>query len=214
VRTRICAYAGRQSHRREGGTTRIGVTSPSTRSNPGSHESAVQDDRARGRSATHPLEVPARGWKDILFRVWKNIGKDRVIVVAAGVANAGMKSLFDALNLVYNEPEKRSFVWLNIISLSFTVLTIVFALVAIGAMVVVPVVLNFLGLWRRDRVHIQDRTLARSVDRSHLGARIPLSLRAEPRKAAMALAHLGQRRRSGFLVGRLATIFLVCRELW
>ena len=57
-----------------------------------------------------------------------------------------MKSLFDALNLVYNEPEKRSFVWLNVLSLSFTVLTIVFALVAIGAMVVVPVVLNFLGL--------------------------------------------------------------------
>jgi membrane protein len=196
-----------------------GVTSPSTRSNPGSHESAAQDDRARGRSATHPLEVPARGWKDILFRVWKNIGKDRVIVVAAGVtfysvlalfpaiaalvavygffadpttiashldgiagfapggaievirdqitrvasqgrttlgltflagfaaslwsANAGMKSFFDALNLVYNEPEKRSFVWLNVLSLSFTVLTIVFALAAIGAMVVVPVVLNF-----------------------------------------------------------------------
>ena len=196
-----------------------GVTSPSTRSNPGSHESAAQDDRARGRSATHPLEVPARGWKDILFRVWKNIGEDRVIVVAAGVtfysvlalfpaiaalvavygffadpttiashldgiagfapggaievirdqitrvasqgrttlgltflagfaaslwsANAGMKSFFDALNLVYNEPEKRSFVWLNVLSLSFTVLTIVFALAAIGAMVVVPVVLNF-----------------------------------------------------------------------
>ena len=61
-------------------------------------------------------------------------------------ANAGMKSLFDALNLVYNEPEKRSFVWLNVISLTFTVLAIVFALVAIGTMVVVPIVLNFLGL--------------------------------------------------------------------
>jgi hypothetical protein len=57
-----------------------------------------------------------------------------------------MKSLFDALNLVYNEPEKRSFIWLNIISLTFTVLAIVFALVAIGVMVVVPIVLNFLGL--------------------------------------------------------------------
>jgi membrane protein len=56
-----------------------------------------------------------------------------------------MKSLFDALNLVYNEPEKRSFVWLNVISLTFTVLAIVFALVAIGTMVVVPIALNFLG---------------------------------------------------------------------
>jgi membrane protein len=32
-----------------------------------------------------------------------------------------MKSLFDALNLVYNEPEKRGFIWLNLISLMFTV---------------------------------------------------------------------------------------------
>jgi membrane protein len=183
---------------------------------------ASQDGRGRGRAATHPLEVPAPGWKDILLRVWKNIGKDRVIVVAAGVtfysvlalfpaiaalvalyglfadpntitsnldsiagfvpggaievirdqitrvasqggttlgltflgglaaslwsANAGMKSLFDALNLVYNEPEKRSFIWLNLISLAFTVLTIVFALVAMGAMVIIPIVLSFLGL--------------------------------------------------------------------
>ena len=39
----------------------------------------------RGRSATTPSKVPARGWKDILLRIWKNIGEDRVIVVAAGV---------------------------------------------------------------------------------------------------------------------------------
>jgi membrane protein len=179
-------------------------------------------DGSRGRTATHPLEVPARGWKDVLFRVWKNIGKDRVLLVGAGVtfyiilalfpaiaalvalygvfadpttisshldsiadlvpagaldvirdqitrvasqvrttlgltfmagllaslwsANAGVKSLFDALNLVYNEPEKRSFVWLNVISLMFTVVGILFVLVVIGAMVVVPLVLNFIGL--------------------------------------------------------------------
>jgi membrane protein len=61
-------------------------------------------------------------------------------------ANAGMKSLFDAFNLVYNEPEKRSFIWLNAVSLTFTVLAIIFALIAIGVMVVVPIVLNFIGL--------------------------------------------------------------------
>jgi len=70
---------------------------PSTKSHPGTHESAVQDDRARGRSATHPLEVPARGWKDILFRVWKNIGEDRVIVVAAGVTFYSVLALFPAI---------------------------------------------------------------------------------------------------------------------
>ena len=71
--------------------------SPSTSSNAGSHESTVQDGRARGRSATHPLEVPARGWKDILFRVWKNIGEDRVIVVAAGVTFYSVLALFPAI---------------------------------------------------------------------------------------------------------------------
>jgi membrane protein len=57
-----------------------------------------------------------------------------------------MKSLFDALNLVYNEPEKRSFIWLNIISLMFTVLAIIFVLGGIGVMIVLPIVLNFVGL--------------------------------------------------------------------
>ena len=57
-----------------------------------------------------------------------------------------MKSLFDALNLVYNEPEKRGFIWLNLISLIFTMLTITFALLAMGAMVIVPIALNFVGL--------------------------------------------------------------------
>jgi membrane protein len=43
------------------------------------------------------LEVPARGWKDILFRVWKNIGKDRVVVVAAGVTFYSVLALFPAI---------------------------------------------------------------------------------------------------------------------
>jgi membrane protein len=60
----------------------------------------VIDSRAghgRGRAATHPLQVPAGGWKDILLRVWKNIGKDRVIVVAAGVTFYSVLALFPAI---------------------------------------------------------------------------------------------------------------------
>ena len=33
-------------------------------------------------------------------------------------ANAGMKAIFDALNIVYDEDEKRSFIKLNLISLT------------------------------------------------------------------------------------------------
>jgi len=68
------------------------------------------------------------------------------LLISLWSANAGMKSLFDALNLVYNETEKRGFFKLNLVSLTFTLLAIVFLLLAIGGLVVIPVVLNFLGL--------------------------------------------------------------------
>jgi membrane protein len=41
-------------------------------------------------------------------------------------ANAGMKAMFDALNVVYGEKERRSFIKLNAISLIFTVGALVF----------------------------------------------------------------------------------------
>lgn len=176
----------------------------------------------RGRQASSPSEIPARGWKDILLRVYSNISEHRVLALAAGMtyysllaifpalaalvaiyglfsdptaiarhldqvsgvlpggavdvardqltrvaskgggtlgatfaiglgislwsANAAMKSLFDTLNIVYGEHEKRGFLTLNAISLSFTLAGILFVLTALGAVVVIPVVLNFIGL--------------------------------------------------------------------
>ena len=175
---------------------------------------AIQE-RGRGRHAATPSEIPARG-KDILLRVWKNIGEDRVLLVAAGVtfycllaifpaiaalvaiygfftdpasisaqvdklagvmpggaldairnqmsmvasqgasklgvafifgffislwsANAGIKSIFDALNLVYDEPEKRGLIRLNLVSLAFTVAAIVFILIAVACIAALPVI--------------------------------------------------------------------------
>lgn len=61
-------------------------------------------------------------------------------------ANAGMKAIFDALNIVYEEEEKRSFVRLTLESLLFTLGAIAFLLVALGAVIVLPILLNFLGL--------------------------------------------------------------------
>jgi len=176
----------------------------------------------RGRLADAPSEIPARGWKDILLRVYGNISEHRVLALAAGMtyysllaifpalaalvaiyglfsdpgsiakhldqvsgfipggaidvardqltrvaskgnqtlgltfaiglavslwsANAAMKSLFDTLNIVYGEKEKRGFVKLNALSLSFTLAGIAFVLIALGAVVVLPVALNFVGL--------------------------------------------------------------------
>jgi membrane protein len=61
-------------------------------------------------------------------------------------ANAGMKAIMDALNVVYDEKEKRGFIKLNLVSLAFTVGGIAATLLALGAVVVVPLVLSFFGL--------------------------------------------------------------------
>jgi membrane protein len=178
------------------------------------HSEPEMQEPGRGRHADTPADIPMRGWRDILLRVYNNISKDRVITIAAGVtfysllavfpaiaalvaiyglfadpttisrnldslsgllpggaidvirdqmtriasrgkgtlglafaiANAGIKSLFDALNLVYNEEEKRGFIKLNLMSLTFTAIAIVFALFGIAALVVLPVALNYIGL--------------------------------------------------------------------
>jgi membrane protein len=175
----------------------------------------------RGRYAQSPSEIPARGWWDILVRVFNNISAHRVLAIAAGVtyysllalfpaiasivslyglfadsttiathlsdlesfmpggalevvrdqitrvasqgnrtlgltfaiglatslwsANAGMKAFFDALNIIYGEVEKRGFFKLNALSLAFTFGAIAFMLVALAAIVVIPLVLSYIG---------------------------------------------------------------------
>ena len=162
----------------------------------------------RGRGADTPGEIPASGWKDVLWRTYQEITNDRVLLVAAGVtfylllalapllaafvsiyglfldpaeiaaqasalagvvpggavdiltgqlerlaqaggstlgiaflvslaialwsANAGMKSLFEAMNVAYDEREGRSFLKLNAVTMTFTVSLIatVIALIA------------------------------------------------------------------------------------
>ena len=61
-------------------------------------------------------------------------------------ANAGMKAVIDALNVTYAEKEKRGFIKLNLISLAMTGGAILGLLVALGAIVVLPLVLSYMGL--------------------------------------------------------------------
>ncbi|MBV9065264.1 MAG: YihY/virulence factor BrkB family protein [Methylobacteriaceae bacterium] len=61
-------------------------------------------------------------------------------------ANAAMKSLFDTLNIVHGKEEKRGFLKLNALSLGFTLGAVAFVLVALGSIVIVPVVLQYVGL--------------------------------------------------------------------
>ncbi|GJE59816.1 YihY/virulence factor BrkB family protein [Methylobacterium trifolii] len=68
------------------------------------------------------------------------------LVLSVWSANAAMKAMFDALNVVYEEQEKRSFVMLNLRSLTFTVGALVFVIFALTSIVILPVVFNFVGI--------------------------------------------------------------------
>jgi membrane protein len=179
-------------------------------------------ERGRGRRARAPLQIPWRGWRDILVRTYHEIQSDRLLALAGSVvfysllalfpaiaaavscyalfsdaaaiakhlsiaadivpagaldllsgeftriaaksdgkltfgfavglgvalwsANAGMKSIFDALNIIYDEDEKRGLVWFNLVALFFTVCTVAAAGVAIALVVVFPLLLAALGV--------------------------------------------------------------------
>jgi membrane protein len=182
----------------------------------------TQGETGRGRSAETPSEIPALGWKDILWRVYRGISENRILLVAAGVtfyallaifpgiaalisiyglfadpasvanhldtvasvapggaidvlreemtrlasqggtklgvsfivslaislwtANSGVKAIFDALNIVYGEEEKRSFLKLNAVTLFVTLGIVVFILLTLAAVVAIPVALTYIPL--------------------------------------------------------------------
>jgi membrane protein len=187
-------------------------------------ERSMSDDTGgdRGRDAEAPQDIPAKGLRDVFWRVVKAIMADRVTLIAAGVtyfmllslfpalgalvalygfvadptaimahigflagvfppgsfdlimnqltsltqqatstrslaffggllvaiwsANSGMKALFDAMNVAYQEDEKRSLVRLNLLSLGFTFCALVVAIILIAAIGVLPAVLKYLWL--------------------------------------------------------------------
>jgi membrane protein len=183
-------------------------------------------ERGRGRLADTPLQIPWRGWRDIVVRTYHDTHNDRLLSVAAGVtfyslvalfpalaagvssyalfadvatvgrhlsvvadivppgtldllgeeirriaaksegrltlgfifgllvalwsANAGMKAIFEALNIIYDEEEKRGIIRLNLVSLAFTICAIAGVGLALGLVVVMPLVLAAFGLTAAD----------------------------------------------------------------
>ncbi|WP_236020636.1 YihY/virulence factor BrkB family protein [Devosia sediminis] len=181
-----------------------------------SHESG------HGRHADSPQNIPPTGWKDVLWRTYREINDDRVTLIAAAVtyylllalfptltafvsiyglfvspatvgehirllaavvpeggmaiideqitrlastgnttlgmallislaialwsASAGIKTMFEAMNVAYDETEKRNFFVLNGTALLFTLAGIVAGMVMATTAVVVPAVLGFVGL--------------------------------------------------------------------
>jgi membrane protein len=50
-----------------------------------------------GRGATRPADIPKRGWRQILVRVWNAMGRENLTLIAAGVSFYGLLSIFPAL---------------------------------------------------------------------------------------------------------------------
>lgn len=68
------------------------------------------------------------------------------LLIALWSANSGVAALFDALNVVYREREKRSLLRFYATTVLFTLGGILFTLAAVGAVVVLPVALGRFGL--------------------------------------------------------------------
>jgi membrane protein len=177
---------------------------------------------SHGRQAEAPTQIPPRGWKDILFRLWNEVGQDRVMLIAAGVtyylllalvpgltaivsiyglftnpstvadqvdtftgivpsggldiireqlvrlsaqgsatlgltffvslaialwsSSAGIRALFDAMNVAYGENEKRSFVHITLLVLAFTFGAVLIGAIVITVVVLLPAVLSIIWL--------------------------------------------------------------------
>ncbi|GGC59887.1 hypothetical protein GCM10011504_42610 [Siccirubricoccus deserti] len=61
-------------------------------------------------------------------------------------ANQAMKAIVDALNIVYGEKEKRGFFRRLLVTMAFTVASILFLVLAMAGVVVLPIALKFIGL--------------------------------------------------------------------
>src|SRR5467141_2962737 len=68
------------------------------------------------------------------------------LAISLWTANSGVKAIFDALNIVYGEEEKRSFLKLNAVTLFVTLGIVVFILLTLAAVVALPVALTYIPL--------------------------------------------------------------------
>tara|TARA_R110002020_G_scaffold21095_4_gene71632 strand:- start:7266 stop:8315 length:1050 start_codon:yes stop_codon:yes gene_type:complete len=82
----------------------------------------------------------------------RSLGITLIISLAAALwgAGAGIKALFEAMNVVYGEQEKRNFFAVNLLALIFLLVGLVLAIVMLSVVLVLPVVLSLLSLSRYD----------------------------------------------------------------
>ncbi|MGP0091756.1 MAG: YihY/virulence factor BrkB family protein [Xanthobacteraceae bacterium] len=68
------------------------------------------------------------------------------LAISIWSANAGMKALFDVLNVVYDQRERRGLVKLHVVSLTVTIGALILTLLLLATVAVLPAALDTLGL--------------------------------------------------------------------
>jgi|SRR5271166_1079043 len=68
------------------------------------------------------------------------------LILALWSANSGVMAVIDALNVAYDEKETRNYLRLYLLSFAFTLGAIAALMLGLGAVVVAPILLNYLGL--------------------------------------------------------------------
>ena len=85
-------------------------------------------------------------------RIASNSGRALSIGIVAGIlvslwsAMSGVKAMIDALNVIYEQKDGRSLISLNLVALVFTLAGFAAFLLAIAAIVVLPLILSPIGL--------------------------------------------------------------------
>ena len=54
-------------------------------------------ERGRGREAIHPLQIPWRGWYDIVWRTYREMQSDRLLSISGGVSFFVLLAIFPAI---------------------------------------------------------------------------------------------------------------------
>ncbi len=75
-----------------------------------------------------------------------SLGAGLGLLIALWSASKGMKALIKAMNIAYQETERRNFLRFNVVAVLFTFEAILFVIFSLTLVVVFPVVLNFVGL--------------------------------------------------------------------
>jgi membrane protein len=65
-----------------------------------SSDQGHEADEGRGRNADRPTEIPARGLKDVFWRLYQALSEDRVMLIAAGVTYYLLLAIFPAVSVL------------------------------------------------------------------------------------------------------------------